>query len=391
MIEGNGAVADPLERRHAQSDRPRALAESAGRSADELNEVFSHILMSLRLLKEQGSDSSNGKILAEIESDAERGAEIVKQLSALADGATAHRTRLKPNELIDDAVKILGETFPKSIRISANCDPAVKEVEGDDMELHQVLLNLCVNARDAMPNGGSLTLCSRNVTLQEPESCAGLSGPSGEYVQIQVADTGAGMSEELQEKIFHPYFTTKEPGTGCGLGLSTIVRILRSHGALLSLESDPGHGTTFSVYFPAKHSQTERADDAGLTAPVASNNKLVLLVDDEAEICEMCKAILECFDYRVLTAENGMEALALMERHKGDVAAAVVDMMMPIMDGPATIRALRQVAPHVKIIATSGLSIEEQSAVLDTAKPDVYLKKPYSADQLVSTLTNLRL
>jgi CheY-like chemotaxis protein len=207
-------------------------------------------------------------------------------------------------------------------------------------------------------------------------------------VQIQVADSGIGMTEELQEKIFQPYFTTKSPGAGCGLGLSTTVRILRGLGALMSLESEPGHGTTFSVYFPV---ELREAEAAPVIAPSTTNNKLVMLVDDEAEICEMCKSILECFDYRVLTAENGMEALAQVERHPGEISAAVIDMMMPVMDGPATIRALRQAAPSLKIIATSGLSVEEQSRVLGDATPDVYLKKPYSADQLVAALANLHL
>jgi CheY-like chemotaxis protein len=196
------------------------------------------------------------------------------------------------------------------------------------------------------------------------------------------------MTEELQEKIFQPYFTTKIPGAGCGLGLSTTVRILRGHGALMSLESEPGHGTTFSVYFPV---ELREAEAVPMIAPSTTNNKLVMLVDDEAEICEMCKSILECFDYRVLTAENGMEALAQAGRHPGEISAAVIDMMMPVMDGPATIRALRQVAPSLKIIATSGLSVEEQSRVLGDTTPDVYLKKPYSADQLVAALANLHL
>ena len=353
-----------------------------------MGKVFSRILTSVRLLKEQHGDSSDGEILGAIESDAERGAMIVKQHLATARSKPAACAQLHPNSLIQETVQMLVETFPKSIRISADCDPSVKDIDGEAMELHQVLLNLCVNAREAMPDGGCLTLRSRNVTLQKPVSCAGLTGASGDYLQIQVADTGVGMNEELQEKIFQPYFTTKNPGTGCGLGLSTTVRILRSHGALLSLESEPGHGATFSVYFPIGLRQNEAAP---VSTPPATNNKLVMLVDDEAEICEMCKSILECFDYRVLTAENGMVALAQVERHPGEISAAVIDMMMPVMDGPATIRALRRAAPGLKIIATSGLSVEEQSRVLGDAKPDVYLKKPYSSDQLVAALANLQL
>ena len=305
----------------------------------------------------------------------------------LAGGAaTNRRTLLQPNEYIQELAKTVSEGFPKSIQIKTCCDPSLCEIEADGMELDQVLVNLCVNARDAMPDGGAITLSSQNVTLKEPVSCAGLSGPSGEYVQIQVADTGFGMSEELQKRIFRPYFTTKLPGEGAGLGLSTVVRILQNHNALLTLESAPGKGTTFSVCFPAKG---PRPLAVAAPAPSANNHKLVLLVDDEAEICEMCKAILEAFDYRVLTAENGVEALLLMERHKHEISAVLVDMMMPVMDGAATIRAMRALVPQLKIIAASGLSENEQSAALDGAAPNLFLHKPYSADQLLAALAKL--
>ena len=368
--------------------RPDDSGRSAAGGIGELDEVFLRILKCVRLLKEHRADAPECKVLAEVECDAEAGAAIVKQLLAVEQNGTCCRAKIHPNALIQETAQILGETFSKSVRVSVNCDPCVKEIEGNAMELQQVLLNLCFNARDAMPGGGSLTLSSRNVTLQEPVSCAGLTGSSGDYVQIQVADSGIGMTEELQGKIFQPYFTTKNCGDGCGVGLSTVVRILRGLGALMSLESEPGHGTTFSVYFPVELREAEAAPVIALST---ANNKLVMLVDDEAEICEMCKAILECFDYRVLTAENGMEALNLAELHPGEISAAVVDMMMPIMDGPTTIRALRQAEPSLKIIATSGLSVEEQSRVLEDSKPDVYLKKPYSADQLVAALANLHL
>lgn len=391
-IEGQGADQKRLEAQFLRAQRLESIGAQASRIAHDLNNVFSPILMAVPLLMEQAGDPSSRKILADMESSAERGAGIVKQFLTLARGATRERTVLQPNELIREMVQILGETFPKSIQIKTCCDPALCDIEGDAMELHQVLLNLCVNAQDAMPTGGALTLSSHNVTLKEPVSCAGLSGlsgPSGQYVQIQVADTGVGMSEELQKKIFQPYFTTKDPGVGTGLGLSTTVRILQNHSALLGLESAPGSGATFSVYFPAKLPDPQADAAAAPHAPSTGKHELVLLVDDEAEICEMCKLILESFDYRVLTAENGAEALSLMERHKDEIAAVIIDIMMPVMDGASAIRAMRWSAPRLKIIATSGLSEREQTAALGDVVPDIFLQKPYSADQLVAALASL--
>jgi len=388
-IQGQRAEQIRLEAQFQRAQRLESIGALVSRIAYDLNNVLTPILIGVPCLKEQAGDPSSRKILADLEFSAERAAWVVKQVLTFARGAPVERALLQPNQLIQEMVKILGETFPTSIRITTHCDPALCDIEGDAMELHQVLLNLCVNARDAMPNGGALTLSSHNVTLKEPVSCAGLSGPSGDYVQIQVADTGAGMSEELQKKIFQPYFTTKGPDKGTGLGLSTAVNILKTHSALLALESAPESGTTFSLYFPAKLPRPQADAVAAPPVPPTGRNESILLVDDEPAIREMCKLILESFDYRVLTAENGAEALSLMERHKGEISAAIVDMIMPVMDGSAAIRAMRWSAPQVKIIATSGLSEKEQSAAFGDAVPDIILQKPYTADQLVAALAKL--
>jgi signal transduction histidine kinase len=372
-----------------RAQRLASTSALASRIAHDLNRVLSPILLGVPLLKEQEGNPASRRILAEMESSANQGAEMIKQYLTLAGGDTGARAVLRPNQLIHELVKFLGETFPKSIRIQTGCDPAICDIEGDALELHQVLLNLCVNAQDAMPDGGVLTLSSRNVNLTEPVSCAGLSGPSGQYVQIQVADTGVGMSEELQHKIFLPYFTTKRPGNAAGLGLSTAVRILQNHGALLGFESAPGSGTIFSAYFPAFQPRPRLAAAAAKSAPSAGKQKLVLLADDEAAIRELALLILESFDYRVVTAENGAEALSLMERRKGEISAVIIDMMMPVLDGAATIRAIRWSAPQLKIIATSGLAESEISAALGENAPDILLHKPYTSDQLVDALARL--
>jgi nitrogen-specific signal transduction histidine kinase/CheY-like chemotaxis protein len=380
---------EKLEAHLQRVQRLESVGALASGVAHDLNNVLAPILVGMPFLKEQTTDPETIKILEAMEVSAARGAGIVKQILTFARGSAGEHTQIQPNQFIEEMVKILSETFSKSIRIRAECDPDLFEIEADPMQLHQVLLNLCVNARDAMPDGGTLTLVSRNVQLKDPISRAGLTGLPGDYVLIQVADTGVGMSPELQEKIFQPFFTTKEPGQGTGLGLSTTVGILQSHHALLCLDSAPGRGTIFSVYFPAKLRQ--RKSEVSSTPPQITPGKheLVLLVDDEVAIREMCKLILESLDYRVITAENGAEALSLLERHKNEISAAIVDMMMPVMDGPSVIRAIRWSAPNLKIIASSGLSSQEQSNAFNGVQPDVFLPKPYTAEQLMSALAGL--
>lgn len=380
---------EKLEAHLQRVQRLESVGALASGVAHDLNNVLAPILVGMPFLKEQTTDPETIKILEAMEVSASRGAGIVKQILTFARGSAGEHTQLQPNQFIEEMVKILSETFSKSIRIRAEWDPDLFEIEADPMQLHQVLLNLCVNARDAMPDGGTLTLVSRNVQLKDPVSRAGLTGLPGDYVLIQVADTGVGMPPELQEKIFQPFFTTKEPGQGTGLGLSTTVSILQSHRALLCLDSAPGRGTIFSVYFPAKLRQ--RKSEVSSTPPQITPGKheLILLVDDEVAIREMCKLILESLDYRVITAENGAEALSLLERHKNEISAAIVDMMMPVMDGPSVIRAIRWSAPNLKIIASSGLTSREQSNAFSGVPPDVFLPKPYTAEQLMSALAGL--
>jgi PAS domain S-box-containing protein len=376
-----------LEAQFLRAQRLEGLGALASGIAHDLNNVLSPILIGVPLLKEQAWDHSVRKILSAMETSAAHGADLVRQVLSFARGATGERLPLQPNQLISEMVRIIRETFPKTIEISTQRDPKLWEIEGNATQIHQVLLNLCVNARDAMPKSGRLTLSSRNVQLRNPVSEAGLSGGPGKYVRITVADTGMGMTPEVRKKIFQPFFTTKDPGKGTGLGLSTTVRILQNHGGLISLESQPGRGASFSVYFPAKAAAPPAAAAAAPLLP--GKHELVLLMVHEVGLREMCKLILESFDYRVLAAKNGADALTLLARHKNEVSAAILDVTMLVMDGTAAIRAMRQSAPGLKIIATSGLSEKEQAAALGKAVPDAIVQKPYTAGQLVSVLAGV--
>ncbi len=375
-----------LEAQFLRAQRMESIGALASGIAHDLNNVLSPILIGTHFLKEQVHDPSRLKILNAMESSAVRGAEIVKQVLTFARGAGGGQQILQPNQLISEMAAMTRETFPKSIQIKTQCEPKLWNIQADATQIHQVLLNLCVNARDAMLNAGTLTLSSKNVLLQDPVSEAGLSGPSGNYVQITVADTGIGMTPEIQSKIFQPFFTTKGPSIGTGLGLCTTVRILQNHGGLMAVQSQLGRGTAFSVFLPAIITARHSHAVARPPAVPSGRQELILVVDDEVAIREMCKVVLENFEYRVIAAENGAEALALLDRHKDQVAAVVLDMMMPVMGGAAVVRAMRWSAPNVKIIATSGMSEREQASALGDAVADGFVQKPFTAERLACAL-----
>jgi two-component system cell cycle sensor histidine kinase/response regulator CckA len=377
-----------LEAQFLRAQRLESIGALASGIAHDLNNVLAPILIGVPFLKEQIKDKSCLKILSAMESSASRGAGVVKQVLTFARGATVERMALQPQPLIHEICKIIRETFPKSIQIKTELDHKLWDIEGDSTQIHQVLLNLCVNARDAMPPGGTLTIGARNVNLEKPVSRAGLAAMPGPYVEIKIVDTGMGIPADIQDNIFQPFFTTKAVNKGTGLGLSTTVSILQSHGGLIGLESAPGKGTTFFVWFPAKTPAGEIEPPSKIASVPSGGHELILLVDDEVAIREMCKLMLESCDYRVMTAENGAEALAVLDRHKDEISAVIIDMIMPVMDGATAVRAMRWSTPNLKIIATSGLSEKEQSNSSDI-KADRFLQKPYTAEQLLMALSSL--
>ena len=378
-----------LEAQFLRAQRLENIGTLASGIAHDLNNVLAPILMGVSVLKDEIQDRSQLDLIDTIESSAARGAGMVRQILSFGRGAGGERALLQPNHLIKEIHKITQETFPKTIATRVQTATDCWNILCDPTQLHQVLLNLCVNARDAMPNGGTLTVSSKNVILKNPKSKAGLISPAGPYVQIEVSDTGSGMSEELQKQIFEPFFTTKELGKGTGLGLSTTVNILQNHGGLIDLQSTVGQGTKFIIHFPAQPEQTNLGQTHKPQALPSGKQELILLVDDELAIREMSKLILESCDYRVLTAENGAEAIALFERNREEIQLVVTDFLMPVMDGPTAIRAMRWSEPNLKVIATSGLSEKEQAQNQPDVKMDKFLQKPYTPEQLLHAVADL--
>jgi PAS domain S-box-containing protein len=378
-----------MEAQFLRAQRMESIGTLAGGIAHDLNNVLSPILMAIDMLQLKTSDQPSRKWLDVLRTNAERGADMVRQVLSFARGVEGERVALQPKHMIKEIIKILRETLPKSIEISFKIPNDLWIISADATQIHQVLMNLCVNARDAMPDGGSISITAENVFLDENYARMHIEAKAGRFVMIGVSDTGPGMSLEVQSRIFEPFFTTKEMTKGTGLGLSTALTIVKSHGGFINVYSELHKGSQFTVYLPAldKPGGAE-ADAVHLDLPVG-HGELVLVVDDEESIREITRGTLETFGYQVLTASDGTEALAVYADKKNEIAVVLTDMVMPFMDGPATIRALQRMNPQVRIIAASGLGAGQRGGEGALEGVSVFLNKPYTAEKLLKTLAQV--
>jgi len=383
---------DVTEKRKTQaqflrSQRMESIGTLAGGIAHDLNNILAPIMMSIDLLKSSSDSPQTKKILQTIEVSAKRGADIVRQVLSFARGLEGDRIEIQLNDLLKDLQAIITDTFPKDIRLHFTFPQDTWIILGDPTQLHQVLLNLCVNARDAMHNGGELTISIENSVLDEHYAAMNLQAKSGRYVKINVTDTGMGIPPKLIDKIFEPFFTTKELAKGTGLGLSTVMAIVKSHEGMINVYSEQGKGTTFSVYLPAADISSEaRLVQTGRLKLPQGNGETVLVVDDEPSILTITSQTLEKFGYRVLTATDGADAVAIYLQHRDTIAVVLTDMMMPVMDGPALIHALTRIDPTIKIIAASGLNANGGKSNPSGTGVKHFLTKPYTAGTLCTTL-----
>jgi CheY-like chemotaxis protein len=275
------------------------------------------------------------------------------------------------------------------VEIQSNIERELWPVHGDATQLYQVFMNLVVNARDAMPNGGRLQMEARNAEIDDNYARMQPHAKPGRYIVVSVADTGTGIPSGLISKIFEPFFTTKETGKGTGLGLSTAMGIVRAHGGFLTVYSELGKGTCFKVYIPAaRQSMSGHVPRVATELPQGAG-EIVMVVDDEAAIREIVKVTLQNNGYKVLTANDGTEAVANMAREKRAIAAVLVDLMMPFMDGIATIRALQRLNPNAKFLAISGLMDQARIAQLSEVTSAAFLAKPFTTEQILAALHSL--
>ncbi|HSE96640.1 MAG TPA: ATP-binding protein, partial [Blastocatellia bacterium] len=378
-----------IESQFLRAQRMESIGTLAGGIAHDLNNILSPILMAVRILQMRMTDEESQRWLSTMLKSAERGASLVSQVLSFAKGVEGERILLQPKHLIKEVVKILRDTLPKSIEIEFNIADDLWAVTGDATHLHQVLMNLCVNARDAMPNGGKLTIQAGNVYIDDNYARMNIEARPGRYVHLTIADTGVGIPDKIIGKIFEPFFTTKQHGEGTGLGLSTVLGIVKSHGGFINVYSEIGRDTGFSIYIPAVETQRARQGNEALDSLPLGEGELVLIVDDEAAILEIAKGTLEAYGYRAITAADGTEAIALYAEHKDEIKVVLTDLGMPHMDGLTTIRILQKMNPQIKIIATSGLRSEGKASDVAALGVKTFLSKPYTADKLLITLAEI--
>lgn len=374
-----------LEQQFLRAQRMESIGTLAGGVAHDLNNALLPIIMSIDLLKASLPDRDSQELLATIGSSAQHGAEMVRQLLSFARGVEGQRVEVQVRHLVREIEKIVRDTFLKSVAVRTDVEPGLWMVIGDPTQIHQVLMNLCVNARDAMPDGGNLVITAANVELDAQYAAANLDVVPGPYVRIQVEDSGMGIPASVLEKIFDPFFTTKEVGKGTGLGLSTTLAILKSHGGFIRVYSEPGRGSKFTLFLPAKAEAAGDAIPAKARLP-RGRGELILVVDDEPSVCYVTKQTLEAFGYRVLIAHDGAEAVALYAARGPEIAAVLTDMMMPVMDGIATTRVLRKLNSAVRIIGASGLYDDGHAAQVASLGIAHFLPKPFLAEALLNAL-----
>ena len=372
-----------LEAQFLRAQRLEAVGTLAGGVAHDLNNILAPVLMTTGLIRRKLDDPHDQHLLTLVEASAKRGAAIIRQLLTFSRGVEGARVCVQLRHLIKDMEQIMQETFPKNIEISQLAPSDLWTVTADPTQMHQVLMNLCVNARDAMPTGGKISIEAMNKEITDGAGRLDRVAAPGRYVVIAVADTGTGIAPDILSKIFDPFFTTKGLDKGTGLGLSTVMGIVKNHGGYVTVTSELGQGTTFLVHLPVTEASTEHGTVTPFETPSAGRGELVLVVDDERPVLDASSQILASQGYPVLRASDGRAAVELFLQHQDNIRLVITDLMMPIMGGAALIRALRTIKPELRIVTATGQDQEERLAELGELGVQAVLSKPYTSDHLL--------
>jgi PAS domain S-box-containing protein len=369
---------------HAQ--RVENIGLLAAGVAHDLNNILAPMLMAASMLQTHVTDESDLRLLVMMEKSAQRGAALVRQILGFAHVSGGEQQLLQMKHLLRDIASIITETFPKALQFVEEVDGNLWTIRADTTQIHQVLLNLCINARDAMPAGGTLTLRAGNCRLDEAAARAIEGASPGVWLRLEVGDTGTGIPPAVLARIWEPFFTTKAPGKGTGLGLSTVRGIVERHLGFVTVQTAAGQGTTFTVYLPA----AEGAPEAENPAPAVSRGagELVLIVDDEEAIRDVTTGILTHHNYRVLVANDGIEGVGLIAKHGLEIRLVITDFNMPGLSGDVLARVARSLNPTIKIIGMSGGDESRQVATTDPYA-DVFLAKPFKAETLLNEVQRL--
>jgi hypothetical protein len=374
-----------IESQLLRAQRMESIGTLASGIAHDLNNILAPILMSASILHELVPADSRC-LTAAIEESAQRGTEIVKQVLTFARGIEGERVNLQPRHLIGEVEKIARETFPRAISIRNSAPKDLWTVIGDSTQIHQVLLNLFINARDAMPDGGTLMVNGENLVVDECDAAMHPDAKAGHYVVISVSDTGTGISAKIIDKIFDPFFTTKEVGKGTGLGLSTVIGIAKSHGGFVKVYSEMGKGSTFKVYVPANPDALPATELIDRPAYSTGNGEWILMADDEPAVRKATESMLKRNGYNVLVATDGIDALTIYAQRMDDIKIVLTDVMMPLLDGTKLTRALKRMNSDIAVIAATGQADEARHTELRQLGVREILQKPYRTDKLLAAL-----
>jgi PAS domain S-box-containing protein len=373
-----------------RAQRMESIGALAGGIAHDLNNVLAPILMALDLLREDATSPETLDLLDTLRTSAERGAGMVRQILTFARGVEGEKHPVDLRVIVRDVHRVARDTFPKSIRFVNAVSEGLWVVNGNATQFHQVLMNLVVNARDALPHGGSITVSAENIEIDEQYAAMSPDVSPGPYVRLVVSDDGTGMPPEVLSRIYEPFFTTKPVGQGTGLGIPTTLSIVRGHGGFMTVYSDVGRGTTFRLYFPAMTAERSVAVP-DLAAPVPrGTGETILLVDDDHAVREVAAATLQAHGYTVVSATDGADAVAQFARMGARIALVVTDLTMPVMDGATTMRAIRGLDATVPFVAMSGLADPGSRHLPSDIAVHRVLQKPFTASMLLLAVYECR-
>lgn len=380
-----------LESLLLQKHRLENIGTLASGVAHDLNNALTPIVMSTELLYDAYPNAREH--ISTIETCARRGAGMVQQLLTYAKGVEGEKICILPGHLIKEMESIITRTFPANIELVTDYSRDLNAIHGEATQIHQVLLNLCVNARDAMPKGGMLALKAENVEIgrqfNEPTI---LEARPGQYIACQVRDTGIGITKEMMEHMFEPFVSSKEDGKGSGIGLSTVFTIVKSHQGFLTVQSEMNKGSTFTVYLPA----CESAPTELMPSPIPikpetfkGNGEVILVVDDDVNVRKTLASLLGSLNFRVMTATNGTDAIVQATDYRADMYAIITDFHMPHIGGLVFLRLLRQMLPETPLIVTSGNLEKDDLSELKNLNISSVIEKPFTKEALVGSLANI--
>jgi len=380
-----------LEEQLQQSQKMESIGNLAGGIAHDFNNLLGGILGYASFVKKKISNQDPlYHSINSIERSAMQAAELTKQLLGFARRGKYQVKPINCNVLVQDLIQFLRRTIDKRIALEVDLDPQLDLIEGDENQLQQSLINICLNARDAMPSGGTLRIITGNGTLSGDVALKQRGWKEGPYVKITLIDTGTGMPPEIQSQIFEPFFTTKESGRGTGLGLSMVYGIIQNHGGYIEVKSALDQGTTFELFLPAVPDIKIEAASPESSGPVPSKgSETILIVDDEEIIRQLGADILEDVGYKVIVASRGEEAIQIYGRRKSEIALVVLDVVMPGLGGKKTFLKLRGINPQIKVLLSSGYSTDGEVGEILKEGVGGLIQKPYRDEELIGKVREI--